>query len=64
VYKITTVNSKSYYMRGFGGLLTKYYLSKVVQRGTMKQGENPHIAYLRTVIGNLFKAPVDKVKRR
>jgi hypothetical protein len=29
-------------MRGFGGLLTKYYLSKVVQRGTMKQGENPH----------------------
>jgi len=29
-------------MRGFGGLLTKFYLSKVVQRWTMKQGGNPH----------------------
>jgi len=35
-------NTPSQAMRGFGGLLTKYYLSKVVQRGTMKQGENPH----------------------
>jgi len=29
-------------MRGFGSLLTKFYLSKVVQRGTMKHGANPH----------------------
>jgi hypothetical protein len=29
-------------MRGFGGLLTKYYLSKVVQRVIMKRGANPH----------------------
>ncbi len=35
-------NTRSAYMRGFGGLLTKYYLSKVVQRWTMKHSGNPH----------------------
>jgi hypothetical protein len=34
-------NTRSTKMRGFGSLLTKFYLSKVVQRGTMKQGGNP-----------------------
>jgi len=34
---------RSNYMRGFGISLTKFYLSKVIQRGTMKQGGNPHV---------------------
>jgi len=29
---------------GVCGLLTKYYLSKVIQRWTMKRGGNPHVA--------------------
>jgi len=29
-------------MRGFGGSLTKFYLSKVVQQWTMKHSGNPH----------------------
>jgi len=37
----TPHNSISNYMRGFGGSLTKYYLSKVVQRVIMKPGGNP-----------------------
>ena len=35
-------NMRSNSMRGFGGLLTKFYLSKVVQRWTMKHSGNPH----------------------
>jgi hypothetical protein len=38
----TIANMRSSSMRGFGSLLTKFYLSKVVQRWTMKQGGNPH----------------------
>ena len=37
-----TYNTRSTKMRGFGSLLTKFYLSKVVQRWTMKHGANPH----------------------
>jgi hypothetical protein len=35
---------------GFCGLLTKFYLSKVVQRWTMKQGGNLHVSYVGTVV--------------
>jgi len=35
-------NTRSTKMRGFGSLLTKFYLSKVVQRWIKKHGANPH----------------------
>ena len=41
-------------MRGFGGLLTMFYLSKVVQRWTMKHGGNPHSGYVWTVSKHYF----------
>ena len=51
-------------MRGFGGLLTKYYLSKVVQRGTMKRGGNPHNCYRGTVIVHKFFSEMKQVRNK
>ncbi|HAF30774.1 MAG TPA: hypothetical protein DCG75_17160 [Bacteroidales bacterium] len=41
IRQITHANTRSTKMRGFGSLLTKFYLSKIVQRWTMKQGAKP-----------------------
>ena len=54
----TATNTRSAKIRSFGSLLTKFYFSKVVQRWLMKQGVNPHVAYLRTVTNNVRKSEI------